>query len=110
MTMLPGRPMVVKCAYISFCACFGTLARLYTDDIGPASNLALQGSFLANSVGSFALGILTSSPDRDSVPDALHAGLTVVRKLWRTSVFPLAVENSSARGWHVVKNMSSLAL
>ena len=82
MTMLPGRPMVVKCAYISFCACFGTLARLYTDDIGPASNLALQGSFLANSVGSFALGILTSSPDRDSVPDALYAGLTVVSKLW----------------------------
>eukprot|EP00752_Nemacystus_decipiens_P012655 g11209.t1 len=77
MTMLPGRPMVVKCAYISFCACFGTLARLYTDDIGPSSNPALQGSFLANSVGSFALGILTSSPDRDSIPDVLYTGLTV---------------------------------
>lgn len=89
MTMLPGRLMVVKCAYISFCACFGTLARLYTDDVGPASNLALQGSFLANSVGSFALGVLTSSPDRDSAPDAFYAGLTVVSMLWRTAAFRL---------------------
>ncbi|CAM9859216.1 unnamed protein product [Ectocarpus sp. 6 AP-2014] len=77
MTMLPGRPMVAKCAYISFCACFGTLARLYTDDIGPASNVALQGSFLANSIGSFALGALASSPDRETIPDAMYAGLTV---------------------------------
>lgn len=71
--------MVAKCAYISFCACFGTLARLYTDDIGPASNVALQGSFLANSIGSFALGALASSTDRETIPDTLYAGLTVVR-------------------------------
>ncbi|CAN0559941.1 unnamed protein product, partial [Ectocarpus sp. 12 AP-2014] len=77
MTLLPGRPMIAKCAYISFCACFGTLARFYTDDIGPASNVALQGSFLANSIGSFALGALASSPDRETIPDAMYAGLTV---------------------------------
>ena len=69
--------MVVKCAYVSFCACFGTLARLYTDDIGPASNLALQGSFLANSVGSFALGVLASSP-QDSANAVVYTGLSVV--------------------------------
>ncbi|CAN0165296.1 unnamed protein product [Pylaiella littoralis] len=77
MSMVPGRPMVTKCAYISFCACFGTYVRLYTDTIGPASNVALQGSFLANSIGSFALGVLASSPDRDTAPDAVYAGLTV---------------------------------
>ncbi|CAM9385340.1 unnamed protein product [Hapterophycus canaliculatus] len=77
MLALPDRPALVKCGYISFCACFGTLARLYTDDIGPVSNVALQGSFLANSLGSFALGVLTSSPDRETAPDAVYAGLTV---------------------------------
>lgn len=79
-SMVMGRPMVTKCAYISFCACFGTYARLYTDGIGPASNLALQGSFLANSIGSFALGVLASSPDQDTTPDTVYAGLTVVSK------------------------------
>ncbi len=92
--------MVVKCAYISFCACFGTLARLYTDD-GLASNLALQGSFLANSAGSFALGLLANSPVRESTPQAVYTGLTVVstppppqplrlgKKIKPTSSFPL---------------------
>lgn len=79
MVALPDRPTLVKCGYISFCSCFGTLARLYTDDIGPASNVALQGSFLANSLGSFALGVFTSSPDRETASEAVYAGLTVVR-------------------------------
>ncbi|CAM9304874.1 unnamed protein product [Scytosiphon promiscuus] len=77
MVALPDRPTLVKCGYISFCSCFGTLARLYTDDIGPASNVALQGSFLANSLGSFALGVLTSSPDREAASETVYAGLTV---------------------------------
>lgn len=72
----PGRPVVVQCAYISWCACFGTLARLYTDTINP-SNLALQGSFLSNSLGSFALGALVASHlDEESMP-GLYTGLTV---------------------------------
>ena len=71
-----GRPVVIQCTYISWCACFGTLARLYTDTINP-SNLALQGSFLSNSLGSFALGALVASDlDEESMP-GLYTGLTV---------------------------------
>lgn len=68
--------MVVKCVYISWCACFGTLARLYTDDIQP-SNLALQGSFLSNSLGSFALGVLAASDLSEESMPGLYTGLTV---------------------------------
>lgn len=72
-----GPPLVVKCVYISWCACLGTLARTYTDDISP-SNFALQGSFLANSIGSFTLGMLTASDlgEQESL-SGLYAGLTV---------------------------------
>lgn len=73
---LPRHPMVVKCAYIAFCACFGTLARLYTDKIQP-SNFALQGSFLSNSIGSFALGVLEASDLDEERLGGLYTGLTV---------------------------------
>lgn len=73
---LPRHPMVVKCAYIAFCSCFGTLARLYTDKIQP-SNLALQGSFLSNSIGSFALGVLEASDLNEERLGGLYTGLTV---------------------------------
>ena len=72
----PRRPMVVKCAYVAFCACFGTLARLYTDEILP-SNVALQGSFLSNSIGSFALGVLEASDLNEEHLGGLYTGLTV---------------------------------
>lgn len=68
--------MVVKCAYIAFCACFGTLARLYTDMIEPSS-LALQGSLLSNSIGSFALGVLEASHLNVERLGGLYTGLTV---------------------------------
>lgn len=73
----PDRPLVVKCVYISWCACLGTLARLYTDEIRP-SNIALQGSLLANSIGSFTLGMLTASDlgGQESLA-GLYTGLTV---------------------------------
>lgn len=73
----PDRPLVVKCVYISWCACLGTLARLYTDEIRP-SNFALQGSLLANSIGSFTLGMLTASDlgGQESLA-GLYTGLTV---------------------------------
>lgn len=76
MRLVPERPMIVKCVYISWCACVGTLARLYTDDF-QRSNYSLQGSFLSNSLGSLALGALTASDlSEDNLPH-LYTGLTV---------------------------------
>lgn len=76
MQHFPRGPMVSKCVCISWCACLGTLARIYTDDIRP-SNLALQGSFLPNSLGSFALGALTASNLSEDTLPGLYIGLTV---------------------------------
>lgn len=73
---LPDQYLVVKCVYISWCAALGCFTRLYTDDIGNG-NLALQGSFLANAIGSFALGILTASDLNEETLPHLYTGLTV---------------------------------
>ena len=105
---LPGRPMVAQCAYISYCACFGTLARLYTDNINP-SNLALQGSLLSNSLGSFALGALVASDLNEESMPGLYAGLTVglcgsytTYSGWNLRIARAALQDASGPGGAIV--------
>lgn len=71
-----NQALLVKSVYIAWCASLGCLARLYTDDIR-SGNIALQGSFLSNAIGSFALGILKASDlNEDNLPH-IYTGVTV---------------------------------
>lgn len=115
---VPDEPLVVKCAYISWCACLGTLARLYTDDIRPG-NVALQGSFLSNAIGTFALGVMHASDISEANLPGLYTGLTVglcgsytTYSGWNLRIARAALRDASGPGGGIVAAvwlLSSLA-